>query len=312
VVACGSRRARNGRVKQHAPGERSEKPRPREKRENAERVYGVAAALAAFGTRPEAVLSIAYAQALRHPLAQLLKDAARRRIAYREVDTESLTRMAQSVHHEGVCLLLRPRVTPSAAELLKSLGEHGLVLALDGVQNPHNIGAILRSAAYFGMHGMVYANDENAAGSATPTLSAAARRVAEGGAEYLPALGVTSLADALREAKRHGLVIIGSDARASVTAASYAWPQRALLVLGHEQHGMTRPVREQCDQLLRIDGPGAQRIDSLNVSVAAGIFMASYAASAAAKPSQLPRPPAPRKPGNAEARGARTKRGARP
>lgn len=273
-------------MKEHASGERSEKPRTRDKRDSAERVYGVAAALAAFEMRPESVLSIEYAEALRHPLAGLLKSAARRRIAYREVDTESLTRMAQSVHHEGVCLLLRPRAAPRVPELLESMAEQGLVLVLDGVQNPHNIGAILRSAAYFGAHGLLYASEERAAGTAAPTLSAAARRVAEGGAEYVPALGVTNLAGVLRDAKRHGLVVIGSDARARTTAASYVWPARALLVLGHEQHGMSRPVREQCDQLLRIDGPGAERIDSLNVSVAAGIFMASYAANKAAAPKR--------------------------
>ena len=273
-------------MKGNAPEDRSGKPSA--KRDSAERVYGLAAALAAFEVRPDAVISIAYTEALRHPLAELLKSAARRRIAYREVDAESLTRMAESVHHEGVCLLLRPRVAPSAPELITGLGERGLVLALDGVQNPHNIGAILRSAAYFGVHSLLYASDERKAGAA-PTLSAAARRVAEGGAEYLPALGVTSLAGVLREAKRQGLAIIGSDAHANASVASYAWPARALLVLGHEQHGMTRSVREQCDQLLRIDGPGAEHIDSLNVSVAAGIFMASYAASGAARAQSAPR-----------------------
>jgi len=106
-------------------------------------------------------------------------------------------------------------------------------------------------------------------------------------------------------------VIIGSDARARATAASYVWPARALLVLGHEQHGMTRPVREQCDELLRIDGPGAERIDSLNVSVAAGIFMASYAASAATTTAHGKRTGAQDKRSNADARGARMKPGAR-
>lgn len=251
-------------------GQATDKPQARAR---GERVYGLAAALAAFETRPDAVLSIAYTEALRHPLAALLKAAARRRIAYREVDAESLTRMAQSVHHEGVCLLLRPRPAPELPELMQSLGTQGLLLALDGVQNPHNVGAILRSAAYFGVRGLLYASEERSA-----PLSAAARRVAEGGAEYLPALAVSSLDNVVRAAKREGIAIIGSDARARVSVASYAWPARALLVLGHEQHGMSRVVREQCDQLLRIEGPGAERIDSLNVSVAAGIFMASYAA----------------------------------
>jgi len=270
-----------------AQGERSARARePRahdkgDKRESAERVYGLAAALAAFETRPEAVVSIAYTEALRHPLASLLKSAARRRIAYREVDAEALAKLAQSVHHEGVCLLVRPRPAPSLPELLQSLGAQGLLLALDGVQNPHNIGAILRSAAYFGARALVYTRQAADGVDVASPLPAAARRVAEGGAEHVPALGVPSLSGLLREAKRQGIAVVGSDARARTTAAAYAWPARAVLVLGHEQQGMTRATREQCDQLLRIEGPGAEHIDSLNVSVAAGIFLASYAASAA-------------------------------
>ena len=94
-------------------------------------------------------MSIAYTAAVRKPLADMLRAAARRHIAYREVDTEELARMAQSVHHEGVCLLVAARPAPKLSELLKSVRDGGLLLALDGVENPHNIGAILRSAAYF-------------------------------------------------------------------------------------------------------------------------------------------------------------------
>jgi TrmH RNA methyltransferase len=260
--------------------ERPARPRARDKRDDSERVFGLAAARAAFQARPEAVLSVAHTESQRHALAGLLKEAARRRIAYREVDVEELTRMAQSVHHEGVCLRVRPRPAPDVTELLKGLGERGLLLALDGVQNPHNIGAILRSAAYFGARGLVYTTP---AEPGAASLSAAARRVAEGGAEYVPALGLPSLAGLLREARRLGVAIVGSDARAQATSADYAWPARSLLVLGHEHSGMTRAVREQCDSLLRIDGAGAEHIDSLNVSVAAGIFLASYTGARGAR-----------------------------
>src|SRR5262245_36823378 len=83
-------------------------PMPREPKSKAERVYGLAAALAAFENRPEAVLSIAHTSDLRRPLAPMLREAARRRIAYREVDADALAQLADSTHHEGVCLLVRP------------------------------------------------------------------------------------------------------------------------------------------------------------------------------------------------------------
>lgn len=242
-------------------------------RSSAERIYGLAAAKAAFAARPEAVLSIAHTADQRHALADLLRNAARRRIAYREVETEELARMAQSVHHEGVCLLIRPRELPSLSSLLRSVRNGGLLLALDGVQNPHNVGAILRSAAYFGASGLLYTSTDS--GHKTSALPAAARRVAEGGAEYVPVLRVDSLHTVVQEATRAGVSVLGCDAHAPEDLGAFEWPERALLVFGHEQHGLTREVRAGCRHLVRI--AGQPRIDSLNVSVAAGIFLASYA-----------------------------------
>lgn len=240
-------------------------------RKTAERVYGLAAALAAFAARPDAVMSIAYTRTQRRALADMLRAAARRRIAYREVEAEELARMAQSVHHEGVCLLVaeRPALTP--AELLKSVGSAGLLLALDGVENPHNIGAILRSAAYFGASGLIYSSPDKEPGP----LPAAARRVAEGGAEYVPVLRVQQMSSLLREATRAKLAVIGCDAHAKTTLDRFQWPERAVLVLGHEQRGLSREAQAQCGALVRI--AGSPHVESLNVSVAAGIFLASYA-----------------------------------
>lgn len=247
-------------------------------RKTAERVYGVAAAQAAFAVRPDAVISIAYTAALRRPLADMLRAAARLRIAYREVDAEELTRMAQSVHHEGVCLLVATRPAPKPAELIKNLGASGLLLALDGVENPHNIGAILRSAAYFGVRGLVYSTSDKEPG----LLPAAARRVAEGGAEHVPVLRVQQLSSWLRDAGRARIAVIGCDAHAKTSLDRFQWPERAVLVLGHEQRGLARETQAQCQTSVRI--AGSQQIESLNVSVAAGIFLASYAQAHGAQP----------------------------
>jgi RNA methyltransferase, TrmH family len=241
-------------------------------RRTTERVFGVAAAKAAFAARPDAVMSIAYTAALRRPLADMLREAARRRVAYREVEPDELTRMAQSVHHEGVCLLVAVRPAAKAADVLASARDGGLLLALDGVENPHNVGAILRSAAYFGARGLLYTTADS---SDAASLPAAARRVAEGGAEYVPVLRLRELGMLLRDAARAGITVIGCDARADASVDHFAWPERALLVLGHEQRGLSKEARAHCHTLLRIDG--SPRIDSLNVSVAAGIFLASYA-----------------------------------
>lgn len=209
----------------------------------------------------------------------MLRAAARRRIAYREVDAEELTRMAQSVHHEGVCLLVTARPAPQPAELIASVKKKGLLLALDGVENPHNIGAILRSAAYFGARGLIYTSADKSLGALLPP---AARRVAEGGAEFVPVLRLQELSGLLHEAKRAGVAIIGAGAHAKTSLDRFKWPARALLVLGHEQRGLSREAQAACDVSVRI--AGSQQVESLNVSVAAGIFIASYAQSHGAEP----------------------------
>jgi len=243
--------------------------------QRAERVYGLSAALAAFAQRPAAVVNIAYTQDARKPLADMLREAARLRIAYREVDNATLTSMAESVHHEGVCLLVRPRENLAIASIAAGLGEQCLVIALDGVQNPHNVGAILRSAAYFGADALIYASEQD------KPLTAAARRVAEGGAERLVVRSVPDLSAALGSFVEHGLSLVGCDTRAKLRLDTFRWPRRALLILGHEQHGLSPAVRGMCQSLVRI--AGADTLDSLNVSVTAGIFLSSFANAQAAR-----------------------------
>jgi TrmH RNA methyltransferase len=252
------------------PSARDRKPRA----PKTERVYGLAAALAVMRVRPRDVLSIAHTMAVRKQLADMLRQAARLRIAYREVDEEELSKMAASVHHEGVCLLAAPRPRASVEELARRTEPRGLILALDRVQNPHNIGAVLRSAAFFGAAGMLLSAD----GERT-LLGPAAVRVAEGGAELVPVVATPALATALRTLRESDFGIVGSDVRATTPLASFRWPQRCVLVLGSEEQGMSSQARNACDALVRIEGNGS--LESLNVSVAAGVLLASYTASLA-------------------------------
>ena len=248
--------------------------------ERAERVYGLAAAIAAFEHRPDAVLNIAYTRERRNALAEVLRTAAKKRIAYREVDGETLDALSGSVHHEGVCMLLRPRQPPAWTSLVENLGERCLVLALDGVQNPHNIGAIVRSAAYFGADALLFVSADH------KPLTAAARRVAEGGAEHLALHAVSELPAALLQLRDAGLSIIGCDTRAKLSLDRFVWPPRSALVLGHEQKGLSPEVRRVCKPLVRI--AGANTLDSLNVSVSAGIFLASHASQQRARSGAAP------------------------
>jgi TrmH RNA methyltransferase len=236
-----------------------------------ERVYGLEAALAVLRRRPEHVLKIAHTKGVRASLGPALRDAARRRIPYRELDDEELARIAGSVHHEGICLLVRARADSTLAELAALTQPKGLLLALDGVSNPHNVGAVLRSAAFFGAKGMLLAASDR------ELLTPAAIRVAEGGAEHVAIAHIAELAPALREARALGLSVIGADGHARASLAALRWPERALLVLGSEERGLSPAVQQCCERRVQITGSGA--LESLNVSVAAGVFLASYAAA---------------------------------
>ena len=242
--------------------------------EETQKVYGVSAVLAVMAQRPEQVLSIAHTRAARKPLAGALREAARRRIAYREVDEEELSHIAGSLHHEGVCVLAREPATPDLEALVRRTEPRGLIVALDGVQNPHNIGGILRSAAFFGAVGLVLAGQRGARAEGLPP---AALRVAEGGAEHVGVLRVPDLVTALQKLAQAGLRIVGADAHAKRSLAELRWPPRTVLVLGSEAEGLAREVREMCDVTVRVMGRGA--LESLNVSVAAGVMLASHAGS---------------------------------
>lgn len=244
--------------------------RPPVERDPTERVVGLEAARAVLRTRPQAVLHLAHSSEARRQVADLLREAARLRIAYREVPDDELGRIAGTLHHEGVCLQVKARAPVALAELTRALAKGGFALALDQVQNPHNVGALLRSAAYFGAAGMLLGSE------AQRGLGAAAVRVAEGGAEYVPVCAVADLTGALAQLAAKGVGIVGADAHAGEPLTRARFPRPCVLVLGSERSGLTNSVQAQCTQRVRIEGSG--QIESLNVSVAAGILLAHAAA----------------------------------
>jgi TrmH RNA methyltransferase len=239
-------------------------------RSQVERVYGLSAALAVLAVRPHDVLRIAHTKAARMALAAALREAARRRTAYEEVTDEALAELAGAAHHEGVCLLVRPRPAPTLETLARRATPAGLVLALDGVDNPHNVGAVLRSVAFFGAAGVQVAD------AARKSLPPSAVRIAEGGAEHAPVVHVPELAPALYALRELGLTIVGTDSHGGVPLRELSWPRRVVLVLGAERAGMTPDVRAACELITCIEGSGA--LESLNVAVAAGVLLASHAA----------------------------------
>jgi len=241
-------------------------------------VQGLRAGLAVFARRPDDVLRVVHARTVRQEVTELARWAARRGVPCTEVSDGELDRFAESTHHEGLCVVTQPRRWSSARELADALARtHGAVVALDRVRNPYNVGAILRSAAFFGLEGALFG-----AQAPHPELAPTAVRVAEGGVEHLTLSRTTDLADTLARMRQRGVRVVGADGQATIRATGFAFGRPAVLVLGNEREGLGDRVRAQCDAIVAVSGTG--RVESLNVAVAAGVLMAELVRSEAPRP----------------------------
>jgi len=230
-------------------------------------VFGFHAVLARLRAEPASVLEIFLDEARNDARARDLAGAAERAgVRLLRVPAKRLDGFYGGGRHQGVVarVELRP-LGASLDELLEGLTEPALLLVLDGVTDPHNLGACLRVANAAGAHAVIAPKDR-AAG-----LSATVSKVASGAAELTPYLMVTNLARTLDEIKERNIWIVGADAGARDDLYHADLPQAIAWVLGAEGEGMRRLTRERCDLLLRIPMQGA--VDSLNVSVAAGIVL---------------------------------------
>jgi 23S rRNA (guanosine2251-2'-O)-methyltransferase len=180
------------------------------------------------------------------------------------VDAKRLDGMAPGERHQGVVAEAEPLDMPKFVEdVLEGLEEPPLLLILDGVQDPHNLGACLRVADGAGAHAVIAPKDRSVG------LTPAAIKVASGAAESVPYIVVTNLARAMRDLKDKGVWLIGADDSAAESIYRAKLDGPIALVLGAEGEGLRRLTKESCDLLVSIPMLGA--VDSLNVSVAAGL-----------------------------------------
>ncbi|MDG6348817.1 TrmH family RNA methyltransferase [Luteimonas sp. 8-5] len=234
-----------------------------------QRLYGINAVRAAFARRPQALRKLYLDEARIPQLQPLLKWCVANRIGYRVVADEDLRRLAASSHHEGVVAdMLREEPQPLTG-WLRDLGDGPqCALWLDGVGNPHNLGAVLRSAAHFGIAAILLPKHS------TLALSGAAARVAEGGAEAVPFVRLGRDDNAIAQLHGAGFKLAATVVRGGENLFAATLPQRLVYVLGAEGEGMTADLAASCDFQLSIAGTGA--VESLNVSAAAAILLAEW------------------------------------
>jgi len=196
--------------------------------------------------------------------------AAAGRVPITECDRNQLDRLARGGVHQGVALEA-DAIQPMGLRdwLQRKPAADALLVVLDGIEDPHNFGAIARSAAAFGAHGILHAKDRSA------PLSAAASKAATGAFEHIDMVRATNLARALAELKEAGFWVVGLEADGDKLIWEAPFGGRVALVIGSEGKGMRRLVREACDHLVRIPIQGP--ISSLNASVSAGIALAEWA-----------------------------------
>ncbi|MES2393449.1 MAG: 23S rRNA (guanosine(2251)-2'-O)-methyltransferase RlmB [Acidobacteriota bacterium] len=218
------------------------------------------------------------------------------RAANVRVNTESrdqLTRHAKTDAHQGVVAFLRERQFLALEDLLKAPAGpsgHRFFLALDGVEDPHNLGALLRSADGAGIDGVILPERRSA------PLSAVVAKTSAGASEHVRIAQVVNITRALETMKKHNVWIVGLDERGTPDYTAFDFKQDTCLVLGSEGSGLHDLVKRTCDYLLRI--PMAGSVSSLNVSVAGAVVMYEamrQRAGSAVPPPQESKPQKPRK-----------------
>jgi TrmH RNA methyltransferase len=231
-----------------------------------DRIAGSAAVAAVFATRPDAVLRLFYVAERRREAGPLCKAMAAARKPYREVPPDELARVAGTGHHGGIVAVTAPREVPELGPPFPAalLGARVLPV-LDGVGNPHNLGAIARSAAFFGCAGLLLTGDPRGAG-----LSDAAYRTAEGGLEHLALYRMANPAVTLR-AIAPRFTTVAAVSRGGVAPSALPRGKPFALVLGNEEEGASAATVAACAH--RVTLPGSGRVESLNVSVAAAVLI---------------------------------------
>ncbi len=232
------------------------------------KLCGLAAVRARFAKDPGSILRLFFDEPTSRKVGIMSKVLAQTKKVYRCVPGAELEKIAGSIHHGGIVAVVQATGlrTPTPEHLRSWAGRRETLLVLDHIGNAHNLGALARTAAYFGVPRIVIAD---AATAAKP--SDAAHRVAEGGLEHVEVWQAKDLTALARELAQAGYEVVGAATRGGRPEANRSEKKPVALVLGNEEHGIAPELARACTRLVTI--PGAGTIESLNVSVAGAVLL---------------------------------------
>ena len=253
------------------PPDRMREPRPHPRSQNDPelKVAGRNACRALFAARPSDIRRVYVTEETLPHFKDVLKYCAQQRIAYHVTGKDDLTQITDSVHHDGVCFIAREKPPIDGQDVLRwaqALPRNvpGRVVLLEDVKNPHNVGAILRVCAHFGVPFCLAAGQ-------TPALSQATMRTAEGGAEHCALAAVGAGHEVLDELRALGFAVVATSSHATLDLGKAPLPPRVVVLFGSEGEGLSRDLLARADATVAIPGSGA--LESLNVACASSVIL---------------------------------------
>ena len=246
---------------------------PRDRAEQPELVVGRNPVIECLhANAPATALYVAVGTGNDDRLSEAVHTCAERGIAVLEVSRDELDRMTGNGMHQGIGLQVPPYKYAADDDLIeraKDSGRPGLIVVLDNITDPRNLGAVIRSVAAFGGHGVVIPERRSA------SVTAVTWRTSAGTAARLPVARATNLVRSLKKFQQSGYQVVGLDARGQHTLDTYDGTTPVVVVVGSEGKGLSRLVGETCDDILSI--PMTSTVESLNASVAAGVVLSEFA-----------------------------------
>jgi 23S rRNA (guanosine2251-2'-O)-methyltransferase len=229
-------------------------------------IYGIHAVSRRLQQTPQSCIELVCADQRNPRLLQLIDQAHDAGIEVRVADRAQLTQLSGTSKHQGCLLQVNDSAPPlDFQQCLRTIGPQSLLLVLDGIQDPHNLGACLRTADACGVDAVIIPRDR------AVKVNATVRKVAAGGAETVPVIEVTNITRCLKDLQQAGVWVYGTSGSATDSLYDHDYNGPLALVMGAEGSGLRRLTSESCDHLLKL--PMCGQVESLNVSVATGVCL---------------------------------------